>query len=88
MAENTHFKNAYAREEVEACFEWFEQHRGELPAELTLSRSMHIPDLPACVDAFIHKLRPQMENKKIYAGQFAVLLMIKERLQQTIQATD
>ncbi len=82
MAENKHFKQQYTQEEVEECFRWFEQHTDQLPASLQLSPSMNIPDLRATVETYVHKLRLQMSGKPAYSGQFAVLLMIREHLQE------
>lgn len=86
MAENTHFKKTYTKEEVEECFQWLEQHLDELPTSLRLSPSMNVPDVRATVTLFIHKLRQQMGSKTIYSGQFAVLAMIREQSQLAIEA--
>ncbi|MBQ9285676.1 MAG: hypothetical protein IJ209_05270 [Bacteroidaceae bacterium] len=81
MAENKHYKPTYTPEEAEECFSWLEQHIDELPSALRLSPSINIPDVRSTVTTFIRKMRLQMGKKPIFAGQFAVLLMIREHAQ-------
>lgn len=84
MPENKHYKPAFTQEEMEECFSWFEQHLDELPPSLQLSPSLNIPDLRTTATNLVHKLRQQMGSRPVYSGQFAVLLMIREHIQEQL----
>ena len=82
MIENTHFKEYYTSQEIEECFQWFEQHMDRLPDSLQLSPSTYFPRLRFSVDAMMQHLRNVMKNHRIYNGEFATLLFIREKVLQ------
>jgi len=81
-AVNTHFKPSYTQEEIEECFQWFEQHMDQLPATLHSIKSMRFNDLPATVARIIKVLRPRMKLGRTFNGEFALLLQIREKVEE------
>lgn len=88
MPENTFYKNEFTLEEREECYAWFEAHMHQLPPSFQLTPSMYIPNLPACVRMYIHKLKKQMRDNTNYSGLFSILLMLRQRLQQLPEFQD
>jgi hypothetical protein len=88
MPENTFYKIQFTPEECEECYAWFEAHMQQLPPSFQLTPAMYIPDLPACVRMYVKKLRKQMRDNTSYSGQFSVLLMLRQRLQQLPEFQD
>lgn len=86
MPENTFYKKQFTPKECEECFAWFDAHMEQLPPSFRVSPSIYISDLPSCVRAYVHKLRKQMGDNPNYSGQFSLLLLIRERLQQQMSS--
>lgn len=84
MPVNTFYKQHYTEEEVEECFQWFEQREGQLPPSLSIP-SMEIPDLPATAKRMVIKLRQQMKDNGVYSGMFSLLELIRSHLQKDYQ---
>ena len=82
MPENRFYKKEFTPEEYEECFAWFDARMDQLPPSLKLSPALTINDLPSCVRVYVHKLRKQARGNPNYNGQFALLLMMREHLQQ------
>lgn len=79
MPINQFFKKKYTKEECEACFQWFEAHMDELPAQLQVP-SMAFSDVPYAAKRNILILRKVMPDNTTYNGQFALLLMLRDEL--------
>lgn len=81
---NTYRKDFTPEEQAE-CLEWFEQHFDHLPENLEL-QSMSMPNLKQTVRNMLIKLRTRMGNKTFF-GEFAVLMEIRQRVEQQVIIT-
>ena len=81
---NKYFKKEYTEQEMNECFEWFEQNKNRLPRTLELGDDMKVPDVPATVERMIHILRKRAEGRKVYSGFFANLLLIRHAIEEQL----
>lgn len=77
---NTSYKPTYTTAEIDEAIEWFEKHKDQLPASMTVGSGITIPDLKLTVEQMLVHLRERVKNSNIYSGQFSLLLEIRERL--------
>lgn len=79
-ARNNQFKPIFTDEERKECFQWFEQHMDELPAEFSSIRSIRITDLPNTVRRMMTSLSHRNFSDGTFSGQFSLLLLIRHHL--------
>lgn len=81
-AHNTFFKKSYTQQEINECLDWFRQRLDRLPPSLNFG-PIQSPDLPRTVRRMVTVLHHQMNDKGVYNGQFALLLQIRQLLQES-----
>lgn len=79
---NIYFKKEYKEQEMNECFEWFEQNKDRLPRTLEVGGVMKLTDVPATVKRMIHILQKRAKNHSIYSGFFANLLLIRHEIEK------
>lgn len=81
---NIYFKKEYTEQEMNECFEWFEQNKDRLPRTLEIGNDMKMSNVPATVERMIHILRKRAQNRNIYSGFFANLLLIRHEIEKQL----
>ena len=79
-AHNTCYKKKFTQADIDECIEWFTQHKDELPASLRLDEGLNIPDLPFTVQQMIVHLKRKAKDSVVYAGQFSLLMLIRDKI--------
>lgn len=71
------YKPAYTQDEMKELFEWFEQHKEQLPNDLHYDNATYIPDLRRSVDSMVRCLKGKGINTSL-AGQANILFTIRD----------